>query len=193
MPEMTFIQIDLETLAKNALSPILSMGAVAYTRRSGIFQRFEACFNLDEQFRAGRLPDGDTIMWWMKQSDEARAALYSKERQYKWVVHASFIDWFAHVQTAPECDDGKEVYVMGNGNDFDIAILDSLFEANVPWHYQKKMCWRTIANLYKDELEYPEKSVRHSALADAEAQALTHLKLLDKHPERLSLIKEKKK
>lgn len=192
MNEMTFIQIDLETLSLRLTAPVLSVGAVAYTRGHGIFNRFEACFNLDEQFREGRLPDGDTIMWWMKQSDEARASLYGNERQYKWIVHAAFTDWFAQVQTAIQCDDAKEVYVMSNGNDFDIPILDSLWERQVPWDFRKKLCWRTLANLYRNEIEYPEKSVKHSALGDAEAQTYAHMKLLDKYPELLSNIKEKK-
>lgn len=192
--DMTFVMLDLETLSRRPNAVVASLGAVAYQRGTGIFRTLELHFNLDEQIEAGRHIQGETITWWMDQDDEARKATFTNNIHSRLSVAAArevFCNWYAQVKNhhmvVPD-----ELYVMAMGNDFDLPILESLF-GKVPYHYRKKMCWRTIYNLYRGEFEYPEGYVKHDALADARVQAYAHLQLLDKFPERLSWVKSKAK
>jgi hypothetical protein len=185
---MAFVMIDLETLGLKLHSPVLSIGAVAYTR-NGVFNTFSANLSLDEQFQNGRLPSEDTFTWWLKQGDDARRALIDVNRITVGSACGLFSEWYHRVLADAVVDDAEEVYSMGNGNDFDLAILDHLWDSRVPWHFRKKMDWRTLAILYKGEFEWPEKTVKHSAIEDAHAQAYAHMQLLNKYPERLSVIK----
>jgi hypothetical protein len=176
----TFVMIDTETLALTPDAVVLSIGAVAYTAERGIFSRFEAFPNLDMQIKAGRRIDADTLTWWFKQSNEAREEVSSATRYAVPGCARDLLSWVQFVSSGP-------TYFMANGTDFDLPILTSLFEGTqMPWDgrsgYKQKLCWRTLYNLYKAEIEFPTNATKHSALADAEAQGLAHLSLIAKRP-----------
>ena len=69
---MNNLMIDLETMGKNKDAPIVSIGAVFFTPETGdIGQEFYAVVSLESAMEQGATPDGDTILWWLKQSPEA--------------------------------------------------------------------------------------------------------------------------
>lgn len=70
---MNNLMIDLETMGKNKDAPIVSIGAVFFTPETGdIGQEFYTVVSLESAMGQGATPDGDTILWWLKQSSEAR-------------------------------------------------------------------------------------------------------------------------
>jgi len=187
--DRTFIMIDCETIGLKSNAPVLSIGAVAYNLTFGVFKRFEAFIELQEQFESGRKPEQDAFFWWLNQSESARHNVASKDRMTVGESLAEFCVFYAEVQTSKELDDPTELYMSANGNDFDLPVLESLWGA-APWHYKKKMDFRTLGILYIDEIEWPTAEAQHTALNDAENQALVHLNLLSEHPEFLSRIKK---
>lgn len=191
--DRSFIMIDCETVGLKASAPVLSIGAVAYNLTFGIFRRFEAFIELQEQFEAGRKPEQDAFFWWLKQTEAARLNVCSQDRMTVSESLMEFCSFYAEVQTSKELDDASELYMSANGNDFDLPVLESLWGV-APWHYKKKMDFRTIGILYIDELEWPERTdTKHTALEDAENQAIAHMKLMAKYPEFLSRIKKAEK
>lgn len=186
---MTMVSIDLETLGTKPNSPVLSIGATAYNLESGIFAVFEAFFDLDEQFKLGRVPSHDTFLWWLQQSEEARMDVVGRKFKSVETIEAAFNDWWASVAATVKPD---SMYVSSNGNDFDLPILDTLFKDpifNKGKNFRRKICWRGLAILYRGEFEYPKDEIRHSASGDAISQAKAHLMLMEKYPQRLSWIK----
>lgn len=187
--DRSFIMIDCETIGLKSTAPVLSIGAVAYNLTFGIFKRFEAFIELQEKFDAGRKPEQSALFWWLNQSESARRNVSSRDRMTVPESLAEFCRFYAEVQTSPELDDSTELYMSANGNDFDLSVLESLWGC-APWHYRKKMDFRTLGLLYVNEIEWPTDKVQHTALNDAENQALAHLSLLSKYPDFLSRIKK---
>lgn len=195
--EMTFIQIDLETLSLKPSAVVISLGAVAYNRQHGVISAIEMLFDLDEQIKAGRHINGETLTWWMFQSEEARQAAFGTDnvgfnrRIQSAEAVTKFNEWYFNVTHDFErVHSPQEVYMMANGNDFDLPILES-YLGSVPYYYRKKICWRSLTNLYRGEYTYPEGLIAHSAIHDAHSQANAHMQLLNKYPERLSWVKSK--
>lgn len=162
------IMIDLETLGTGSSSVILSIGAVEFDYIEGLGAEFYVNVNVDTCLEAGLKIDGDTLMWWMRQDHAARSALGTNEVTLERALRdlTDKFDW-----------DGAEVWC--NGLAFDLPILESAYRATkqqVPWEYWNARDYRTL----KNEMEYNAfkrlevaPAVKHNALCDAQAQALT--------------------
>lgn len=73
---MNNLMIDLESMGKKPNAPIVSIGAVFFDPQSGeLGQEFYTAVNLESAMEQGAVPDGDTILWWLRQSSEARSAI----------------------------------------------------------------------------------------------------------------------
>jgi hypothetical protein len=158
------IMIDLETMGTRPTAPIMSIGAVAFDA-TGIHDKFYANVDLKSAVNSGAAIDPSTVMWWMSQSDESRAALLDKDDQYAIVGALSALsawrDW------------GKVVGVWGNGATFDNVILrETYYRAAVPcpWPFWNDKCYRTVKGIYPD-VELVRVGTLHNALADARTQA----------------------
>ena len=153
--------IDLETLGITPQAPVISIGAVLFDLESGaqsdkFFQKIDINSALN-----GRAPDGNTIKWWMSQSDEARSEFDGPND-----MRASLVD-FTKFTNRPF--DG----VWSNGSCFDIMIMEDLFhqyEISIPWKFYQIMDMRTIKFL-ADPCPIIREGTHHNALADAEYQA----------------------
>jgi hypothetical protein len=112
--------------------------------------------------------DAGTVMWWMRQSDEARKAIYEPKLPAGKLrdVLLEFTDWYTHTAMGGA--------VWGNGATFDNVILRNAFTAvglDTPWRYIDDRCFRTLRSLYPNA-EIPKiKGVAHHALDDAIWQA----------------------
>ena len=165
---MKHLMIDLETLSIRPNAAVLSIGAVAFDLQTGQLGR-EFCRNvdLDSAMKAGLVVDADTMAWWMKQSEAARASLFTNGSPLSRVLMA--LEDF--VREHPDAE------VWCNGASFDFPILKSAFAAfgqQLPWHFRYERDMRTILALARDLTGYvkPEhKGVAHSALDDAKHQA----------------------
>jgi len=158
--------VDLETLGNGSNSVIIAIGAVKFDPRTGrvgeLADRFYT--NVDPQscVEAGLQMDVSTVMWWMSQSDAARAAVTKPGRQLAEAL-AEFSKWLP----ADAC-------VWGNGATFDNVILANAYRAlrlPQPWKHWNDRCYRTLKNLHPDIKAPARQGVAHNALDDAVFQA----------------------
>ena len=76
---MNHLMIDLETMGNKPNAPIVSIGAVFFEPSTGeLGEEFYRVVSLKSSMDGGAVPDPDTIMWWMQQSEEARSAINDK-------------------------------------------------------------------------------------------------------------------
>ncbi|EJB1542413.1 3'-5' exoribonuclease [Salmonella enterica] len=172
---MNNLMIDLETMGKNKDAPIVSIGAVFFTPETGdIGQEFYTVVSLESAMGQGATPDGDTILWWLKQSPEARAAICIDDTLS--ISDAlSELNHFINRHAA----NTKYLKVWGNGATFDNVILRGAYERAgqiCPWAYWNDHDVRTIVTLgrsigFDPKMDIPFDGERHNALADARHQA----------------------
>lgn len=168
------IMLDLETLAAVPNAAIVSIGAVKFSWKDGIVDKFY--INVDAvTCRAYKLHiHQETINWWMEQPKEARA-IWQKDPVPLPDALKAFSEWFGN----------SEHPVWANGTNFDIPILEEAYirtGLSKPWKYYKINDYRTILNLFnlnnKKLREQKKEKMYHSALDDAEAQAEILIEIL---------------
>ncbi len=171
---MRRIMFDTETLGTSSSSVILSIAAVEFDDKN-LGRRFHQRISIDSCLKHGLTVDGNTIEWWMEQSAEARDIFKRTSLPLDRVLIdlAMWLDW-------SEVDE-----VWANGSDFDFPIIANAFKAigagNPPWPYFKIRDFRTIKKMYAKDVADAAMVVplvRHDALEDAIAQAMTLQHLL---------------
>lgn len=166
------VMIDLETMGTSPSAPIIALGAVAFDDWSISETTFYREVDLKSSVNAGGIIDPETVIWWMKQSDEARAALCMGGDPLK-VVLAEFTNWMDTY--APDA------CVWGNGAAFDNVILAEAYrrlDMPRPWPFYRDRCYRTMKSLFPTEFAF--QGVHHNAVDDATNQAL-HLQEIARH------------
>lgn len=167
---MSHIMLDLETISTDSDAVVVAIGAVKFDPYgTGVIQTFYRVPNdwADQQSR-GRSVNADTVAWWLKQSDAARAALTSPLEEHS-APTAQILGEFT------EFCEGSDVQMWGNGADFDCIILGSLYGSygrRKPWTYSNNRCFRTMKNIVKGVQRPARVGVHHNALDDARTQAL---------------------
>ena len=170
------VMLDIETLSTSPDAVVLSIGAVEFGLVDGVWsvgQGIELSLNIDDQIAKGRKVSGDTLRWWLGQSEDARMSVIEgppKSQNYPTLMAvANFVN------------DG---YVWGKGSDFDNVIVASLFGdyGIEPWKFYMNRCYRTLEYLGKQNgVPVPRmEGVAHSALDDARHQA-THAATICNH------------
>lgn len=155
------VMLDLETLGTVSNSVIISMGAVAFTDKGEILGTFYRRIDPQSCVNAGLAIDVSTVMWWMKQSDAARAEFENKGDPLEAVLDA-FHMWIP----ADAC-------LWGNGATFDNVLLTNAYKATgrkTPWPYWGDRCFRTVKALHPTIAPPPFKGEKHNALSDAQHQ-----------------------
>ena len=177
----TDISLDLETLGTAPGSVILSIGAVAFniddpTHRwlPASLPRFDVAIDTASAVAEGLTIDPDTVMWWLRQSDEARHAMAQKQGQAA-PLHAALRAFreFVGVDTVGS----DTVRIWGNGSDFDNVLLAEAYRKHgiaAPWKFWNNRCLRTLRAMNPD-VPRVKPRLAHDALSDAEAQAATIL------------------
>lgn len=172
------IMLDLETLGKDAGCVIVTVGACAFNFETNTIsdKTFYATINTASSVQHGLSMDIDTVMWWMGQSDAARAALISKNSDTLPNVLTKLTAWIEDVRkNAPL----NQISVWGNDIDFDISIMKAAYKAvdhALPWSFWEHRSVRTMVWLGKERNFDPKKDmpfdgIAHNALADAIHQA----------------------
>lgn len=171
---MTHVSLDLETMGQKKDAAIIAIGACFFNPLSGeIGEQFYTQVNLDI---GNGVSNGDvtpsTIIWWLKQSDEARQKFFDNEKA-------------PDIYTAL-CEFGKfifqsqDVQVWGNGISFDNTIMESAYDRHfkneAPWEFYRERDVRTMVEIGEQIGVYPKRDLpfegeRHYALADAIHQA----------------------
>lgn len=169
---MKNIMLDLETMGVSANSAIVAIGAVEFDKDLGIIDRFYETVDLQSCIDKGLDVDGGTVIWWMKQSEEARRALTKDNIPLKEALQ-KFRDWM-----------GKgNVQVWGNGSDFDNTILINAFQkfrVMAPWPYHSNRCYRTLRYSFPS-FDMERVGTHHNAVDDAEYQAKYLIELVKKN------------
>lgn len=178
------ISLDIETLGTKPGSVIASIGAVIFDPKAGVQSAEELLGNstkividVNDSIDKGMLLSGDTIKWWMKQSDEARKATFFANPV---LMVSAGQQLFEFVRKA------NKPFVWGNGANFDITLLEAFLDKvqlNYPWHYTKVRCLRTlraVAPFSYDDM--PKNNLAHDCLADAIYQAQNIQLIAEKNP-----------
>lgn len=159
--------IDLETLGTTPNTPVISLGAVFFDLEGKqLGPTFYLPCDVSEQIARGRKPTGETIKWWMGQSDAAKKVFHEQAKPMKEVL-TLFVQWY-------KANNPKGAYVWGNGSTFDISIMEDLFRdygIPLPWGYNKAMDLRTFKRFSKNGEQVKKSGVNHNALDDAVSQA----------------------
>lgn len=154
------IMLDVETLGSSPGSFICAVGAVAFGQGK-ITAEFYQRVDPEDCARHGLRIEASTVLWWMRQNDEARSELCRPGLPLLTVL-TEFAAWLG---------DGNKAEIWGNGASFDQPILDAAYRAcalTTPWVYYNCRCYRTIKAIYP-EIVAPKNA--HNALEDARNQA----------------------
>lgn len=156
--------VDLETLGNGSNAVIVSIGAVEFDNL-GVGREFYALIDPQSCVDIGMQIDASTVLWWMKQPDDARKALTAGGHVPIKEALFAFTNWMREVEAA---------YVWGNGATFDNVILANAYrKADIPqpWKYYNDRCYRTLKNLYPTVEQPADIGTAHNALDDAKWQA----------------------
>ncbi len=171
---MNNIMLDIETMGNTQNSAIVSIGAARFNAY-GVTDEFQSLpIKLESSIGAGLHMDASTVMWWMKQSEEARSKIYSGEVELGEVL-VDFAHWINESEHPP--------IVWGNGAMFDNSILGNAYDKlgmEKPWAFWNDRCYRTVKSLYPNT-EMERIGVYHHAVDDAKSQVLHLLKIIDEN------------
>lgn len=178
---MKHVMIDLESMGQSALAAIIAIGAVAFDPTTGkLGESFYCVVDLQSSMNAGMTIDASTVLWWLKQSDEARKALQSPGAP----LLEALMDLEAFLkQVSPN---RKELIVWANGASFDFPILATAFRAHkarLPWDFWNERCARTLIGVARTLFGYQKPVIdgtAHNALDDATFQAQIVMEILAK-------------
>lgn len=168
------LMVDLETMGKKSNAPIVSIGAVFFNPNTGnTGAEFYTAVSLESAMLHGGVPDAGTIIWWLKQSPEARSAIAMADTMTLINALELFSDFISE-----NSDAGSDVQVWGNGASFDNVILRSSYDrANIecPWKFRNDRDVRTMTELGKaiginPRYDIPFDGDMHNALSDARHQ-----------------------
>lgn len=171
MSGTTHISLDLETLGTGSNAAIVSIGAVEF-HAHGVGRAFHQNVTFTSAVAHGFV-DGDTIRWWLGQSDAARQSLVSGSAQDLPEVLYGLNEW---VQAMTPNGD---VRLWGNGASFDCVVLENAYKrAGIDpfFTFRQHRDLRTLLSLVPEnsrKLMWASPTVAHDALSDATAQALT--------------------
>ena len=170
---MNHIMVDLETLGTAPGCSIVSIGAV-YFGPAGLGEEFYSVVSRESCKAAGLHEDEDTLQWWERQSTEARVVLGIAESKAAPALGVALQAFTAFCRQQPN------VYVWGNGADFDNPILACAFRAaGLPlgWRGFNGRCYRTLKKLVPNGPKLVRQGTHHNALDDAKSQAAHAIEL----------------
>lgn len=164
---MKNVMLDLETMGTGPNAAIVAIGAVEFCLHSfELGKEFYAPIDLKTSVKSGGVIDPSTVLWWMKQSEQARN-LFKGTGFDLYSTLASFSSWIEET-----C--GPDVRVWGNGAAFDNVVLGSAYDREGierPWKFWNDRCYRTVKSMFP-HVEMKRTGTHHNALDDAKSQAL---------------------
>lgn len=179
MKDATHFVIDLETMGKGPLAPIVAIGAVCVAKGAVVDDLYIRVSLLDwDHYR--RQPDASTIQWWLQQSDEARRKIDGTQTSKPLPMALIALSVWMTAHATPE-----EAIAWGNGSSFDNVILRSSYEAcgiPLPWQFRHDRDLRTLLALYPEPMAIGDfEGTKHHALHDARHEAKQLIAALDMH------------
>lgn len=170
------VMVDLETMGIKNNAPIVAIGAVVFDPATGsIGESFYKVVCLESSVNWGAVIDPSTVIWWLKQSSEARSAIVNDDA----IPLLDALLQFREFVSDNVAGGSKKAQVWGNGASFDNSILRSSYDCiaeDYPWEYWNDRDVRTMVELgqaisFDPKTTIPFEGSRHNALADAIHQA----------------------
>lgn len=164
--EFGHLMVDIETMGNTSNSAILSIGAVEFDIETGETGRaFMTPASLKSSLELGLTVDADTIMWWLKQSEEARMILNMSD-DMRFTISSALIG-FSEFCT-------KDYQIWGNSARFDLGILQDAYnklKMDIPWDFRKERDVRTLVS-FNEEIKKNTvfEGVAHSPVDDCRHQ-----------------------
>lgn len=171
------VVIDLETMGNGDNAAIVSIGAYRFNPTGPLAQRpdmpgaelesFYRVVDLGSSVKAGLSMSPDTIMWWLRQSQEARDALLVKDAMPLAPAMAG-LGLFIR-------DTAEKPFVWGHGATFDPVIVKNAFRAcgmEVPFDFRNVRDTRTLFDVVGENLVLMPQAQKHNALWDAWREAV---------------------
>jgi len=175
---MLDVMIDLETMGDEPNAAIIAIGAVEFDYLTqDIGERFYTVVDLASAVECGGVINADTCLWWMRQSDDARAE-FNRKGDDLIAALEQFSCWMQRL------GDRRNIQVWGNGADFDNVILASAFrrvKIQLPWDFRNNRCYRTVKNLCQ-HIKMQRSGIHHNAVNDAASQAIHLMEMLVEIP-----------
>jgi exodeoxyribonuclease VIII len=175
------VMLDLETMSTESNAAIVSIGAVKFNPHGDIgvlgdpdnpdYAHFHQAVELHSLTDAGFHISGQTIRWWMEQSDAARQSLFIEPVSLD-VALSRFYLWFGD----------ESLPTWGNGAGFDNVVLRNAYQklgGTSPFKFRHDRCYRTIKSMFPD-LPFLPPTIAHNAMCDAEAQAMHLQKMFNR-------------
>ncbi|WP_373853757.1 3'-5' exoribonuclease [Klebsiella quasipneumoniae subsp. similipneumoniae] len=175
------VMVDLETMGKKNNAPIVAIGAVVFDPATGsIGESFYKVVCLESSVNWGAVIDPSTVIWWLKQSSEARSAIVNDDA----IPLQDALLQFREFVSDNVAGGSKKAQVWGNGASFDNSILRSSYDCiaeDYPWEYWNDRDVRTMVELgqaisFDPKTTIPFEGSRHNALADAILILTLHLR-----------------
>ncbi|WP_244970391.1 exonuclease [Kosakonia radicincitans] len=171
----THLMVDIEAMGSGSNSPIVAIAAIFFapaTSRMGA--EFYQAVSLASSMSFGAQPDADTIIWWLKQSSEARSAITTDDASGLLESLELLADFIAE----NSANGSDTVQIWGNGATYDNVILRRAFALTYtpfPTPFRNDRDVRTIVELGKavginPRYTIPFEGEQHNALADARHQ-----------------------
>lgn len=157
----TQVMLDLETLGKIPGSIILSIGAVKFGDGL-IFEEFYARIDAESAEAIGLVMDASTVLWWLRQSEEARREILLPGEPIIPVL-TRFAAWLGET----------DADVWANSPTFDCELLAAAYSKTLiarPWKHWNERDYRTARKLLP-EIQMERPGTHHNALDDARFQA----------------------
>lgn len=163
--------IDIETMGKGPRSAIAAIGAVEFNPAGGQLGRsFYTLVDLTSSVTAGMVIDADTVLWWLRQAEDARREIATEGGTPLPNALQALSTFLIGESIAGEID---ELIVWANGTSFDFPILAEAYRLcglQQPWHYFNERDWRTVRKI-APRVEIERAGTYHNALDDARHQA----------------------
>lgn len=174
--------LDLETMGNTPGAAILSIGAV-FIKEGKLAEEFYMRTSLESCMEGGLTCDASTIVWWMKQDEDARKSITTTESKHIGEALVAMHEW-ARIACGGDFD---TIEVWGNAATFDVVIIEEAcrrMNYMIPWKFRGHRCYRTMKNAFPNVPKPDFVGVKHHALDDAKFQAL-HLINIFNHINRL--------
>jgi len=166
------VMVDIETLGIGPNAMIVQIGAVRFDPEG-----VGATFNFNATFGDGDM-DVDTVVWWLRQSAEAQAAVFGQSVPRDGPLRQGLYDFVRWLFVKPT------MYVWANSPSFDLALMKGAWSRHasdppriggVSWPITPRMerDFRTLRTLGRlMGVEGPVRvGPKHDALSDARFQA----------------------
>lgn len=172
----TAISIDIETMSTAPNAAIASIGACRFDLPGSgigdwIVDTFHVHVSLANCQRHGLAIDASTVLWWIGQEDNARAALLGGQQDAAPLVTA--LEALTHFIDTTEINSNELPTLWANGASFDLPILANAYRTAgmpLPWQYWIERDLRTLKAL-APEIRIEHAGIAHHALDDAVKQA----------------------